>query len=461
MQDNRVFLNKKIRWRYEGAGKILIYFDSSRFCLLNETASEIFTRCHGLNLDQILSLYGFPLEAAKRSAHPEVKAFLEALVNKGIITQSPEPMEGIAEPKGKGGLVYRFSPSAKFFDLADMNHLHFNRPRSPLRVFFTISDQCNLRCKHCYNASSDPGSRASDFSLDNVKHIIEKLNQAAVFKVILTGGEPFLNPYIFEIIDYIRARGMTVRINTNGTLVNEENIQELKKRNDVIVTLGIDGTSAGPHEYIRGKGTFVNAIRVLERLSARQYKIYINFTATKTNFAEVFKLKGFFSQYPSVERVIVNVFIRTGKGLGYGDGLALTKPQYALLHCFSRLNSNATKPPLIAVFTDCYAGHVESYLDYQGRMFFCDLLHKPIGNIFEKSFEALWDSPELLALVNPERFGRPCRDCLFRRSCRGACRAEVFARTNDLYAGNPYCLRGRLSSLVKFSFMGGEPSARI
>ncbi len=448
MQSLFFYKNKNIRWRWENDEEIIIYFNDSQFCRLNKTASLIFLNCDGVNLSYLCSLFKEPAGISKKNIFLKVSEFLRLFINKKIIISKSNSIPRFKQEVSNENSFYFEEPSAKFFDIGNIGYLSFIRPKSPLRVFFTISETCNLKCKHCYNVNDKQKDITTKIDLNKIRCIIDKLNEAEVFKIILTGGEPFLNPHIFDIIDYIQSKDIKVRINTNALLLSDWHIEELKKREGVILTLGIDGISADTHDFIRGEGTFKNVLYILEKLSQEGFDLYINFTATRINLFDILRLKRFFKNF-RVKRIIVNIFIRTGSGYNHREILSLNKLQHASLASFAHFSNKDIRHPIITTITSCYAGHIESYIDYKGNVFFCDLLHRPIGNILENGLKEIWNSEKLLNLNNPDLFGFPCNICLFRKNCKGSCRAEVFFKTGDIYAGNPYCIRGKLYNLIK------------
>jgi len=313
------------------------------------------------------------------------------------------------------------------------------RPSVPLRVFFTLTHDCNLNCKICYN---DTKSSLSNPAEEVIKMVLDRIKESGVREVILTGGEPFLYQRILAVIDHILAAGLNLRINTNGLLLTDELIAELEKREGVILTLGIDGTREESHDFIRGEGNFRKVLSVLEKLSQKEIGLYVNFTVTKKNFRELFRLRSFLKRF-NVSQAIINLFLGCGSGRDHRDTLSLSNTQRLLLH-FPWVFSLFGPGPKMRVITSCYAGQTEANIDYNGEFFFCELLKRPLGNVLKKSVKEIWDSPQLLKLMDTDAFGTPCKECFFRKSCRGACRAEVFSETRDLYAGNQYCLKGKL-----------------
>ena len=440
IKENQVFYkSRSVVWRRENDKELIVRYNDT-FLHLNETASLIFHYCEGMNLIQIaecLRQYGIP---DSKNLTEAISGFLKTLLKEKLITT--ELHRNIISgdyflQKQEYTHTDFITPKLNIFRIGCTNYSRFTRPAAPLRIFLTLTYDCNLQCKTCYNDSlAHMSPRAST---DTVIRIINKIKISGVLEVILTGGEPFSRPDIFQIIDYILLNGISLRVNTNGLLLTDDYITELKKRKVVIITLGLDGVSEKTHDTIRGKGNFKKVVAIMKKLSAADINLYVNFTVTHRNFFELFKLKKFLKGF-HVSRIIINVFISSGKGYAYRTTFALRKVEYALI-LFSRLFNFAVSKPDMIIVTSCYAGYIEANIDTSGSFFFCELLKKPLGNVLEKDIKAIWNSRKLLKLMDADTFGTPCGKCFFRKSCRGVCRAEVFSATGDMYAGNPYCIR--------------------
>jgi pyruvate formate lyase activating enzyme len=76
---------------------------------------------------------------------------------------------------------------------------------------------CNLRCPYCHNPELvRPPFPDSMISLEEFDLFLEK-RSAVLGGVCITGGEPLLHPDIDTLIQLIRARGLKVKLDTNGT----------------------------------------------------------------------------------------------------------------------------------------------------------------------------------------------------------------------------------------------------
>jgi pyruvate formate lyase activating enzyme len=77
---------------------------------------------------------------------------------------------------------------------------------------------CNLRCPFCHNASLalDNGDMP-EISEDEINRVLSS-KKGWVDAICITGGEPTVNPALFELIAAVRELGYKVKLDTNGTL---------------------------------------------------------------------------------------------------------------------------------------------------------------------------------------------------------------------------------------------------
>ncbi len=95
------------------------------------------------------------------------------------------------------------------------------------QIYFQINDVCNQHCIFCNRPPR--GSEVSAISLKDAKKRIDKIvEDKSVTRIIFTGGEPTMHPELKEIVRYSADKGITTEIQTNGTVLEEEDYKELK-----------------------------------------------------------------------------------------------------------------------------------------------------------------------------------------------------------------------------------------
>lgn len=106
--------------------------------------------------------------------------------------------------------------------------------RLPYFVQIDITNVCNLSCTMC--PIHYLGIEKTHIDYEIFKKIINNLYGAK--EVDLVGlGEPLIYPKIIEAIEYCKANGLIVKITTNGTLLNNDDI--IKK----LISSGLDSIS--------------------------------------------------------------------------------------------------------------------------------------------------------------------------------------------------------------------------
>ena len=98
-------------------------------------------------------------------------------------------------------------------------------------LWFNTGTLCNLECQNCYIESSPKNDRLLYLTKDDVLPYIEEIkeNSLPVELIGITGGEPFLNPNIINIIETILRAGHKALVLTNAYKVRFETIPTDKK----------------------------------------------------------------------------------------------------------------------------------------------------------------------------------------------------------------------------------------
>ncbi len=122
---------------------------------------------------------------------------------------------------------------------------------SQINTLIKPTHQCNMRCKYCFSEKYGYDNLILDIT--SLKKYLFLLSQKFQHvNIVWHGGEPLLAPLDFyaEIYDYCSKMNskFTYSLQTNGTLLNRENISFFKKHNTHI-GLSFDGIS---NEFSRG-----------------------------------------------------------------------------------------------------------------------------------------------------------------------------------------------------------------
>ena len=154
---------------------------------------------------------------------------------------------------------------------------------APLKLFIELTNKCNLRCTFC---SSNSGGRQNDcLSLSQIESLLSNAHDMGIFEIGLIGGEPLCYPHFFDVVEMIKNLYFSIHLNTNG-FCNKETLYKLSQSGIEKINISIDGLK-DCHEAIRGCNTFDKTIANTKYLLSEGNKVQINFTANKTNQADI------------------------------------------------------------------------------------------------------------------------------------------------------------------------------
>jgi radical SAM protein with 4Fe4S-binding SPASM domain len=97
----------------------------------------------------------------------------------------------------------------------------------PVNATIEITGKCNALCGYCY-IREEP--RKDDLPLHQLRDVIDKLHEAGVLFLCITGGEPFTRPDIIPFLEYcIKKDFFKISFLTNATLINDDHIAFFKR----------------------------------------------------------------------------------------------------------------------------------------------------------------------------------------------------------------------------------------
>lgn len=314
------------------------------------------------------------------------------------------------------------------------------------RVFVELTPQCNLHCRHCFNGSHPESMTDQLMSTGEVKDLIDQAHEMGVWQFDLTGGEIFLRDDLFEILSYLNQKGMMVKLFTNLTLLNENDIPKLRACNITKIVTSLDGASAGVHDEFRGvQGSFAKTVRNIRLLQEQGFDLNVNVMVGDHNFHEIDTL----IDYLRFELKVAynpDVIMPIGRGSDIGDA-----GKYAA--CLGYLNSIKRKEIPCDVHhmgefecapqTFCGVGRNFIFITAEGSYNLCQSMsyrQNPefsFGNLRTDPLHDVWTQR-----MEPFRNLR-CEkqdQCSAKEKCAGGCRSRVYAVENSLYSADTvYC----------------------
>jgi len=167
---------------------------------------------------------------------------------------------------------------------------------SPIKVFFDITKECNLRCKTCLNSSGK--SLDDELTEEEATNVVQGLHNDAVFEIKITGGEPTMKRGWEKILGKANELGISFSVNTNG-IYDKDIVDKLTETNPREISMSFDGFR-DTNDIIRGKGSFEKAKKSLIDLYNNGNNITINSVITRlTTKLDIQKLLDLSNSYCS------------------------------------------------------------------------------------------------------------------------------------------------------------------
>jgi MoaA/NifB/PqqE/SkfB family radical SAM enzyme len=154
----------------------------------------------------------------------------------------------------------------------------------PFQISGMVTERCNYRCAYCNHWGRK--AYTDEMSLAEWVSALESLRDfVGTYTIQFVGGEPFVWPDFTKLIRYCGTRNIGWGVITNGSALNEKNIQIVTAANPINIDISIDGTSTASHDIPRGivgswKKLSASASRLVEVRAQRKKRFAIRIKPT-------------------------------------------------------------------------------------------------------------------------------------------------------------------------------------
>ena len=191
-----------------------------------------------------------------------------------------------------------------------LNEDKFSRRFEYLRI--SVTDRCNYRCNYCmpseiFNKNYNYISQDKILSYEEIIKIACILKKIGLKKIRLTGGEPLLRKNIDKLITELKSTAKIEHIGmtTNGSLLNDEKLYNLKKSGLDSLTLSLDTLRPDKIKKINGAKKQFDIDSILRGIEKHFGLIKTNTVVIKgINDDEIFDIINCVRKYKSEIRFI-------------------------------------------------------------------------------------------------------------------------------------------------------------
>jgi len=358
------------------------------------------------------------------------------------------------------------------------------RLKSPLSAQLEITNACNNTCKHCYNywRYLQTGLRLSsdlhEKSFDHFRILLDILIVNEVRTVSFTGGEPFLRrDVLFDLIEIAKNGGMKTVVNTNGSLITNDDIFHLKDVgvDFLLVSLLCDKPSI--HNRMANSDTHSFTSAAIARLAKSGLSLSINMVVTSYNWNRV-RQTAIYTKDLGVKTFSATPVLPCPLAKEHSD--LLLKPEQVkkvlddLLWVKQQgMNVDVLEPIVHCMFTQaertrfsqflnnrsCAAGISDVAISSNGDVRPCILATKTYGNLITDGWQTVWKN--LASWSAPNLLPEDCLNCTIVDDCGGGCRVAALSESGSINGKDPYMTKPLSPSAyepIKGALIKAKPS---
>jgi MoaA/NifB/PqqE/SkfB family radical SAM enzyme len=261
----------------------------------------------------------------------------------------------------------------------------------PLRyVDFALDYRCNLKCEHCFAEALKKPQGTKKMILADYRRVAEDCMADGAIQFSFQGGEPLLIENLPLIIHQFQPDRNLISVTTNGTLLNEKNIQLLKKAGVDILTVSLDSGIPEEHDSFRGlSGAFDQTVAGIDLALKAGLKVTIGTVISHKNLHTdgVRKL----IEWAKRSKLLLTfaLAVPAGRWAGNEDIILTDKDMSYVRELTNESEYLTTDFEANYVSYGCGAAKEILYITPYGDVFVCPFIHESFGDIFTESIRKI------------------------------------------------------------------------
>jgi radical SAM/SPASM domain protein of ACGX system len=309
-------------------------------------------------------------------------------------------------------------------------------------------------------------------TLDKIIVFCDKIERTPY--IYLTGGDPILHPFFWNLLEKFKEKGIRFCIMGNPFHLTDEVCARMKELGCVKYQLSLDGLEA-THDMFRKPGSFRTTIEKIKTIKDSGMWCAVMTTVSKTNMKEIPALIDLVDQL-GVDVYAFGRYCPTSVEKAYDENIHIPPKEYKafLEECWKKFeqhkDSKTTfqlKDHLWALFlyekgllklpegkeiTDgCNCGRNHITILPNGDIYACRRMSSKVGNIRTDDLTEVWQGDAMNYYRQYDKFTK-CSKCELFGVCRG-CPSVTYGYTGNMYDADPQCwkevTRIRIARLVK------------
>lgn len=329
-------------------------------------------------------------------------------------------------------------------------HAKGRRQGFPVAGNFEITARCNFNCPMCYVHQTPEQIRTSgkrELSADQWLELAKQARDMGMVFALLTGGEPLVREDFFEIFHGMKKMGLMVSVNSNGALLQGENLERILEDPPFRFNISLYGGSDETYRTMCGIPAYTRVRENIRALRSAGVNVSLNLSITPYNCEDIERIyrdavdmdvnvKASAYMYPPVringEKYGVGNRLSPEDAAKYSvrwDYLRFTPEEFAaraqnMNRCVGNPDDDCVAETGEGI--QCRAGSTSFWITWDGVMMPCGMMTTPATRPLEVGFPQAW---EIVKNATAQiRLPAKCTSCTYHDIC-GVCPAVCYGET--------------------------------
>jgi MoaA/NifB/PqqE/SkfB family radical SAM enzyme len=216
---------------------------------------------------------------------------------------------------------------------------------APLFLAWQLTNRCTARCIACCEESGPDKAWRDELNRAEALDLAQRVVDAGIPYVAFGGGEPLGAPHFWDLLERLAAGGVALKIETDGSRIDNAAADRLASLNVQCVQISVDGASAATHERVRPGSSFDAATGAIRRLAERGLAPQLVFVPTRWNLPELAATYDLAAAL-GCDSFVTGPLMRIGRAAADWDRIASTPDEWQLAVGALREHAQARGKPL-------------------------------------------------------------------------------------------------------------------
>lgn len=343
------------------------------------------------------------------------------------------------------------------FQISDEIYDEWTKNHQPYIATFELTPACNFRCIHCYLGVHR--EIKTQLTYEQIISMIDKLKNAGVLQLALTGGECILRPDFADIYEYAKLSGFIVTVFSNLSVLPDKVVSVFKKYPPFSVEVSLYGASDDTYETVTGRRAFNDVLKNINKLHEMGINLSVKAPLIIQNHKDREKMEDIAKK--------VGTNLRIGFAMSPTIDCELYPTTFAIdikdrfLHEINNIVGTETgfneadiENPWPHIISEgkfapqfiCNPGVSDVFITYEGKVCPCVAYRSKGISLIENDFEDIWNSFRNLKNI-PALPNNKCIKCESRYLCN-ICVAEQDEVHGDMcYIPKDVCIYSKARKL--------------